>query len=281
MAVAVPRTGTPASGRAGAGGGRRSSPSARHAPRPCRSARAIERLPRNTRPCSSTQYEALSTSRATRPSGPRSSCWYGTNVTSAAVRPWSHRAHFWQNPQSPSKTNSGGEGSTCTSWPPRWMSQAIGSLVGVADADPLAPFSPAVRAWFETSFPEATPPQAQGWPAIAEGHHSLILAPTGSGKTLAAFLWAIDRLVSRPDPGRAPRTAPGCSTSRRCGRWPSTSRRTCAARSRASAWPPSGSGCRTPSPPSGCAPATRRPTSAASSSGTRPTSSSPRPSRCT
>jgi ATP-dependent Lhr-like helicase len=66
--------------------------------------------------------------------------------------------------------------------------------------DALAPFSPAVRAWFEASFPEATPPQAQGWPVIAEGHHSLILAPTGSGKTLAAFLWAIDRLVSRPAP---------------------------------------------------------------------------------
>jgi ATP-dependent Lhr-like helicase len=73
----------------------------------------------------------------------------------------------------------------------------------VADADPLAPFSPAVRAWFETSFPEATPPQAKGWPAIAEGHHSLILAPTGSGKTLAAFLWAIDRLVSHPTPAEA------------------------------------------------------------------------------
>ncbi len=73
----------------------------------------------------------------------------------------------------------------------------------MADLDPLAPFSPAVRAWFETSFPEATPPQAQGWPVIAEGHHSLILAPTGSGKTLAAFLWAIDRLVSRPTPAGA------------------------------------------------------------------------------
>ncbi|MDP1819389.1 MAG: DEAD/DEAH box helicase [Acidimicrobiales bacterium] len=70
----------------------------------------------------------------------------------------------------------------------------------MAAVDPLAPFSPAVRAWFETSFPEATPPQAQGWPVIAEGHHSLILAPTGSGKTLAAFLWAIDRLVSSPAP---------------------------------------------------------------------------------
>src|ERR1041384_2273786 len=76
----------------------------------------------------------------------------------------------------------------------------------MADTDPLAPFSPAVRAWFEPSFPAATPPQAQGWPVIAEGHHSLLLAPTGSGKTLAAFLWAIDRLVSRPPPsGSTPR----------------------------------------------------------------------------
>ena len=68
----------------------------------------------------------------------------------------------------------------------------------MAVVDPLAPFSPAVRAWFETSFPEATPAQAQGWPAIAGGEHTLILAPTGSGKTLSAFLWGIDTLVNRP-----------------------------------------------------------------------------------
>ncbi|HXF71294.1 MAG TPA: DEAD/DEAH box helicase, partial [Actinomycetota bacterium] len=39
-----------------------------------------------------------------------------------------------------------------------------------------------------------------GWPAIARGEHTLILAPTGSGKTLAAFLWAIDRLANEPPP---------------------------------------------------------------------------------
>ncbi len=61
-------------------------------------------------------------------------------------------------------------------------------------------FSPAVRAWFETSFPAPTPPQEQGWPTIASGAHTLILAPTGSGKTLSAFLWAIDRLTSTPPP---------------------------------------------------------------------------------
>ena len=68
----------------------------------------------------------------------------------------------------------------------------------MAGSPALEQFSPAVRAWFETSFPAPTPPQEQGWPAIAQGDHSLILAPTGSGKTLSAFLWAIDRLTSSP-----------------------------------------------------------------------------------
>ncbi len=61
-------------------------------------------------------------------------------------------------------------------------------------------FSPAVEEWFTTSFAEATPAQEQGWPAIAAGDHTLILAPTGSGKTLAAFLWGLDRLASEPVP---------------------------------------------------------------------------------
>ncbi len=67
-------------------------------------------------------------------------------------------------------------------------------------ADPLAPFGPAVRAWFEATFEAPTPAQAEGWAAIAGGHHTLIHAPTGSGKTLAAFLWCLDRLVQDPRP---------------------------------------------------------------------------------
>ncbi len=66
--------------------------------------------------------------------------------------------------------------------------------------DPLAPFSEPVRTWFASTFREATPPQAKGWPAIAAGDHTLILAPTGTGKTLAAFLWALDRLATEPVP---------------------------------------------------------------------------------
>ena len=39
-----------------------------------------------------------------------------------------------------------------------------------------------------------------GWPAIARGDSTLILAPTGSGKTLTAFLWCLDRLMFEPAP---------------------------------------------------------------------------------
>jgi ATP-dependent Lhr-like helicase len=56
-------------------------------------------------------------------------------------------------------------------------------------------FHPAVARWFGKTFPEATPPQQDAWPAIKQGRNTLIAAPTGSGKTLAAFLAAIDDLV--------------------------------------------------------------------------------------
>jgi ATP-dependent Lhr-like helicase len=65
-------------------------------------------------------------------------------------------------------------------------------------ADPITAFSPPVADWFRRSFERPTPAQAKGWPPIADGKHTLILAPTGSGKTLAAFLTAIDGLVRDP-----------------------------------------------------------------------------------
>ena len=67
-------------------------------------------------------------------------------------------------------------------------------------ADPLALFHGAVADWFRASFAEPTPAQAQGWPAIARGDSTLLLAPTGSGKTLAAFLVQLERLCFAPVP---------------------------------------------------------------------------------
>ncbi|HVR99920.1 MAG TPA: DEAD/DEAH box helicase, partial [Thermoanaerobaculia bacterium] len=56
-------------------------------------------------------------------------------------------------------------------------------------------FHPSVSRWFDRRFAGPTEPQAQAWPAIQAGRHTLIAAPTGSGKTLAAFLAAIDDLI--------------------------------------------------------------------------------------
>src|SRR4051794_18307599 len=94
---------------------------------------------------------------------------------------------------------------------------------------PLTHFTPAVRDWFEAAFDGPTEVQAQAWPAIATGEHTLISAPTGSGKTLAAFLWALDRLAREPAATR------GSSTSRRSRRSPTTSTATCAPRCAGSA----------------------------------------------
>ena len=60
---------------------------------------------------------------------------------------------------------------------------------------PLTAFHPVIQRWFASRFDAPTEAQAAGWPAIAQGRHTLIAAPTGSGKTLTAFLTCIDQLV--------------------------------------------------------------------------------------
>ncbi len=59
-------------------------------------------------------------------------------------------------------------------------------------------FLPPVATWFRETLGEPTPPQRLGWPEIAAGRNTLILAPTGSGKTLAAFLACLDALWRQP-----------------------------------------------------------------------------------
>jgi ATP-dependent Lhr-like helicase len=61
-------------------------------------------------------------------------------------------------------------------------------------------FHPAVRQWFDAAFDGPTPPQRKGWPVIARGESTLILAPTGTGKTLSAFLSCLNRLMFEPLP---------------------------------------------------------------------------------
>ncbi len=80
----------------------------------------------------------------------------------------------------------------------------------------LALFHPVTADWFRAVFERPTAPQRLGWPAIAAGDSTLILAPTGTGKTLTAFLWCLDRLMlaggAQPapaKPGKKPKSG-GC-----------------------------------------------------------------------
>src|ERR1700722_12589869 len=74
---------------------------------------------------------------------------------------------------------------------------------GSQAGDGLGLFHPGTADWFRAVFDRPTAPQTLGWPAIARGEHTLILAPTGTGKTLTAFLWCLNRLMLDPQPETA------------------------------------------------------------------------------
>jgi ATP-dependent Lhr-like helicase len=61
---------------------------------------------------------------------------------------------------------------------------------------PLGSFHRLVQEWFSETLGEPSAPQRAGWPAIASGDDTLILAPTGTGKTLAAFLYELNALIT-------------------------------------------------------------------------------------
>jgi len=74
----------------------------------------------------------------------------------------------------------------------------LGVVPNISAADAaLALFHPITAKWFSAVFEAPTAPQIEGWPAIAHGESTLILAPTGTGKTLTAFLWCLDKLMLR------------------------------------------------------------------------------------
>ena len=89
-------------------------------------------------------------------------------------------------------------------------------------AAPLDLFHPLVRTWFTETLGEPSAPQRAGWPAIADGSDTLILAPTGTGKTLAAFLYELNALITDGLEHRSP-TRSISSTSRRSRRSTTTS----------------------------------------------------------
>ncbi|HEX5472585.1 MAG TPA: DEAD/DEAH box helicase, partial [Lacipirellulaceae bacterium] len=69
---------------------------------------------------------------------------------------------------------------------------------------PTSLFHPVIAAWFSERFRSPTEAQAQSWPAIIRGEHTLVAAPTGSGKTLAAFLASIDSLFRQAIENKLP-----------------------------------------------------------------------------
>ena len=85
---------------------------------------------------------------------------------------------------------------------------AQNAVSGITTEAALALFHPLTADWFRAVFEGATPPQREGWPVIARGESTLILAPTGTGKTLTAFLWCLDKLMLQRPPEYD--AQPGC-----------------------------------------------------------------------
>ncbi|WP_157247784.1 ATP-dependent helicase [Nonomuraea typhae] len=82
------------------------------------------------------------------------------------------------------------------------MRFSVGAARHYGKVSALAHFSPLTSQWFTGAFVAPTAAQEGAWESIARGDNTLVVAPTGSGKTLAAFLWSLDRLAARAEPGK-------------------------------------------------------------------------------
>ena len=143
-------------------------------------------------------------------------------------------------------------------------------------------FHPAVAAWFERSFAAPTAAQAQAWPAIQAGRHTLIAAPDRLGQDAGGVprgdrrAGAAGRSRARlPDETQVVYVSPLKALSNDIqqnlrGAARRHPRGACARRA-----------CRTSRSAPGCAPATRRRPSASACAAARRTSWSPRRSRST
>jgi len=65
----------------------------------------------------------------------------------------------------------------------------------------LAVLHPAVAMWFDSKFPDLSPPQRYAVIPIHEGRNVLVTSPTGTGKTLTAFLSIISQLLEMGEEG--------------------------------------------------------------------------------
>ncbi|MEZ0345280.1 MAG: ATP-dependent helicase [Infirmifilum sp.] len=79
------------------------------------------------------------------------------------------------------------------------MSASLGNLVYAereySKEEVLRVLNPIVAEWFDSRFPDLTPPQRLALIPIHEGKNVLVSSPTGTGKTLTAFLIAISELI--------------------------------------------------------------------------------------
>ncbi len=67
---------------------------------------------------------------------------------------------------------------------------------GAADPGIVSELHPALRNWFEATYPGLSDIQLRALPHTLRGENTLILAPTGSGKTFAAFLSVLSQLAT-------------------------------------------------------------------------------------